>query len=230
MLGKVRAVEHILQVLCIKGRAKPDALEAAVDVDLVAVIEQFEQAGLVENTKLGYRVTDIGRARADELYARERSEAAHVIEDVYEAFLPINDQVKQIVTDWQLREVDGTMVLNDHQDPAYDARVIERLRALDAEIEATLARLSAALPRFDGYTRRLQRALVEIDAGDRTMVAAPIKDSYHTVWFELHEELLVLSGRRARRVTLTLQRESRSTISRSSQAFQASGGSSSGAS
>ena len=118
-----------------------------------------------------------------------------MIEDVYEAFLPINDQVKQIVTDWQLREVDGTMVLNDHQDPAYDARVIERLRALDAEIEATLARLSAALPRFDGYTRRLQRALVEIDAGDRTMVAAPIKDSYHTVWFELHEDLLVLSGR-----------------------------------
>ena len=27
------------------------------------------------------------------------------------------------------------------------------------------------------------------------MVAAPIKDSYHTVWFELHEELIVLSGR-----------------------------------
>ncbi len=27
------------------------------------------------------------------------------------------------------------------------------------------------------------------------MVAAPNKDSYHTVWFELHEELLVLSGR-----------------------------------
>ena len=38
-------------------------------------------------------------------------------------------------------------------------------RSLDAEIEATLARLAAALPRFDGYTRRLQRALVEIDAG-----------------------------------------------------------------
>ena len=26
------------------------------------------------------------------------------------------------------------------------------------------------------------------------MFAAPIKDSYHTVWFELHEDLLLLSG------------------------------------
>ena len=39
------------------------------------------------------------------------------------------------------------------------------------------------------------RALAEIRDGDHTMVAAPIKDSYHTVWFELHEDLLMLSGR-----------------------------------
>ena len=137
----VRAVDELLQVLCIKGRAKPDSLAAAVDVDVAAVIEQCEQAGLVENTKLGYRVTDVGRSRADERYAAERLVAGPVIEDVYEAFLPINDQVKQIVTDWQLREVDGTMVLNDHQDPSYDASVVARLRDLDADVTAALARL-----------------------------------------------------------------------------------------
>ena len=27
------------------------------------------------------------------------------------------------------------------------------------------------------------------------MIASPLKDSYHTVWFELHEELMHLSGR-----------------------------------
>jgi pyruvate,orthophosphate dikinase len=191
----VRAVDELLQVLCIKGRAKPDVLAAAVDADVAAVIEQCEREGLVENTKLGYRVTDSGRARADERYARERQEAGPVLEDVYEIFVPINDQVKQIVTDWQLREVDGSMILNDHQDPAYDASVIARLRDLDGEVETALVQLSSALPRFDGYTRRLQRALDAISAGDQTMVAAPIKDSYHTVWFELHEELLLLTGR-----------------------------------
>ncbi len=191
----VRAVDELLQVLRIKGRAKPDSLTAAVGGDVTEVIEQCEQAGLVENTKLGYRVTDAGRSIADERYDTERVVAAQVIDAVYEAFLPINDQVKQIVTDWQLRDVNGTMVLNDHQDPAYDARVIARLRDLDAGVEGALARLSAALPRFGGYARRLRRALDEIGAGDHTMVATPIKDSYHTVWFELHEELLILSGR-----------------------------------
>jgi pyruvate,orthophosphate dikinase len=27
------------------------------------------------------------------------------------------------------------------------------------------------------------------------MLASPLKESYHTVWFELHEELIALSGR-----------------------------------
>ena len=36
---------------------------------------------------------------------------------MYETFLPINDEVKQVVTDWQMRVVDGQIVLNDHQDP-----------------------------------------------------------------------------------------------------------------
>jgi pyruvate,orthophosphate dikinase len=27
------------------------------------------------------------------------------------------------------------------------------------------------------------------------MIASPLKDSYHTIWFELHEELIHLAGR-----------------------------------
>jgi pyruvate,orthophosphate dikinase len=27
------------------------------------------------------------------------------------------------------------------------------------------------------------------------MLAAPLKDSYHTAWFEYHEELITLCGR-----------------------------------
>jgi pyruvate, orthophosphate dikinase len=188
-------LDQLLQVLCIKGRAKPEAIEAAIEADPTASIEQCERDGLVENTKLGYRITDLGRQRVDALYARERDQAGAVIEDVYETFLPINDEVKQIVTDWQMREVDGQLVLNDHQDPAHDDSVITRLHDTDAKVSAALASLCATLPRFECYSRRLARALAQIREGDRTMVAAPIKDSYHTVWFELHEELIVLSGR-----------------------------------
>jgi pyruvate, orthophosphate dikinase len=188
-------VDHLLQVLCLKGRATPEALGAAVDADTTAAISELETAGLVESTKLGYRVTDLGRSRADELYAYEREQAGAVIDDVYESFVPINDDVKQIVTDWQMRQVGGELTVNDHSDSRHDERVITRLRRTDANVSTALAPLSVALNRFDVYPRRLRRALTLISEGDHSMLAAPLKDSYHTVWFELHEELIILSGR-----------------------------------
>lgn len=188
-------VLQVLQVLRIKGRATPDTLATAMGAEVTDVIEQCERAELVENTKIGYRITDLGRERVDELYVSERARAEAVIVDTYETFLPINDEVKQVVTDWQMRVVDGQMVLNDHADPCHDDNVIARLHDVDAKAAPALESLTSALPRFDLYSRRLRRALAEIRDGDHTMVAAPIKDSYHTVWFELHEDLILLSGR-----------------------------------
>ena len=188
-------MDHLLQVLCLKGRATHEALGAAVEADPAAAIAEFEAAGLVESTKLGYRATDLGRTRADELYAYEREQAGEVIDDVYDSFVPINDDIKQIVTDWQMRQVDGELTVNDHSDSRHDQRVIARLRRTDAKVSVALGPLSDALNRFDLYPRRLRRALTLIGEGDHSMLAAPLKDSYHTVWFELHEELIILSGR-----------------------------------
>jgi pyruvate,orthophosphate dikinase len=188
-------LDRLLQVLRIKGRATPEALAAVIESDLNGAIEWCEQQGLVANTRLGYCVTELGQERVDEIYSSEREQAQALIEDVYEAFLPINDEIKQIVTDWQMRVVAGRMMLNDHQDTRHDDRVIARLHKSDAKIASPLASLTSALPRFDSYSRRLRRALDRVREGDHTMVAAPIKDSYHTVWFELHEDLILLSGR-----------------------------------
>jgi pyruvate,orthophosphate dikinase len=188
-------VDHVLQVLCLKGRATHEALGAAVGADTTAAVAELEAAGFVEGTKLGYRVTELGRSRADELYAHERAQAGPVIHDVYESFVPINDEVKQIVTDWQMRPVGGELTINDHRDRRHDERVIARLRRTDTRVSTALAPLASTLRRFDVYPRRLQRALTLIDDGDHSMLAAPLKDSYHTVWFELHEELIILSGR-----------------------------------
>jgi pyruvate,orthophosphate dikinase len=189
-------VDQLLQVLCLKGQATHEALGAAVEADPTAAIAELEAAGLVESTRLGFRVTDVGRSRVDELYAWERERASPVIDDVYESFVPINDDVKQIVTDWQMRQVGGELTVNDHSDSRHDDRVLARLRRTDAKVSTALAPLSLALNRFDVYPRRLRRALTLIGEGDHSMLAAPLKDSYHTVWFELHEELIILSGRR----------------------------------
>ena len=150
-------MDRLLQALRIKGRATPDVLAAAVEVDVASAIERCEQDGLIEQTRLGYRITDAGRERVESLYADEREQAQSVILETYETFLPINDEVKQIVTDWQMRIVGGQMVLNDHQDRGHDETVIARLHDVDSKAAPALASLTAALPRFEAYSRRRSR-------------------------------------------------------------------------
>ena len=149
-------MDQLLQMLRIKGRATPETLGVpSLDDDVAATIERCEAEGLVENTRLGYRITDLGKKRVDELYDDERGKAAAVIDDVYDSFIPINDEIKQIVTDWQMRIVGGQIVLNDHSDPAHDEQVIARLHDTDAQAAPALASLVKALPRFDSYSAPL---------------------------------------------------------------------------
>jgi pyruvate,orthophosphate dikinase len=50
-------------------------------------------------------------------------------------------------------------------------------------------------PRLGRYLERLSHALALAQGGDHRFVASPRVDSYHGVWFELHEELILLAGR-----------------------------------
>jgi hypothetical protein len=40
----------------------------------------------------------------------------------------------------------------------------------------------------------LQTALDKVKAGENSWLTRPLIDSYHTVWFELHEELILSVG------------------------------------
>ena len=99
--------------------------------------------------------------------------------------------MKEVVTAWQMR--DGGV--NDHADADYDAGVLEQLTAIHAEATAWLAPTEAALPRLGDYGARLGRALDAARSGDGRFVASPRVDSYHGIWFELHEDLIQLAGR-----------------------------------
>ena len=48
--------------------------------------------------------------------------------------------------------------------------------------------------RFSGYADRFAAALARVDQGQRRWVDEPRIDSCHTVWFELHEDLLASLG------------------------------------
>ena len=53
----------------------------------------------------------------------------------------------------------------------------------------------AGLPRLGAYGERLEMAATAAAAGDGRYVASPRVDSYHGIWFELHEDLMLLAGR-----------------------------------
>jgi len=108
----------------------------------------------------------------------------------------LNRRVLQVCSDWQVRTVDGHAVRNDHEDVEWDRAVIERLATLHQQAQPILARLTTALPRFSSYEPRLTRAVTQVMAGDVQWFTAPGIDSFHTIWFELHEDLLITLGRR----------------------------------
>jgi pyruvate,orthophosphate dikinase len=112
-----------------------------------------------------------------------------------DAFVALDRRMKATVTAWQMREIDGEQVINDHADPAHDARVIADLAALHIDADAWLEPLVEGLPRLAAYRSRLAAANEAAQAGDGRFIASPRVDSYHSAWFELHEDLILLAGR-----------------------------------
>ena len=54
---------------------------------------------------------------------------------------------------------------------------------------------SKSVGRFANYSEKLINALEKSEDGELEWVSDAQMDSYHTVWFELHEDLLRLLGR-----------------------------------
>ena len=106
----------------------------------------------------------------------------------YERFLELNDDFKQLCTDWQMR---GD-VQNDHTDAAYDAECVARLMTLNEQSRTTIAGFASALPRMARYTPRLDASAARVAAGDTKAFTGVMCNSFHDVWMELHEDLIVL--------------------------------------
>lgn len=168
--------------------------EAEVESELI----DLAVAGLVGYTPgvfAGWLLTDEGRAQVSVRAARELDAAGtrDLVERWYGDFMDLNPELLRTCTAWQLREDLGSQP-NDHSDERYDARVLRRLLDLDERGQRVCAGLAAALDRFAPYAGRLRSALERALAGD-TAAVTDRTDSYHAVWFQLHEDLLVTLGR-----------------------------------
>lgn len=180
----------VLQAVRLKGRASLDDLAATLGDDVAATVDRLTRSGLLVDGKL-LRLSPEGRVRLDELLAAERQQIdTAALAATYADFRAVNGEFKALVTDWQVKNGQP----NTHDDADYDAAVVARLDNLHQRVAPIVAAAAAQLPRLGRYFSKLHAALDKVHAGETLWLSRPLIDSYHTVWFELHEELILAAG------------------------------------
>jgi|SRR5581483_8387423 len=185
-----------LHCLTMKQLASPAHVEAIVGVpaaEAKVALGRLVESGDVKEARGNFVLMPAGRERLDARY-REIYKAVRqsdTFTGAYARFERVNADLKKLITDWQTMTVAGQLTPNDHSDADYDNRIIDRLCALHERVEPILDGFAAEVPRLARHKARLDAALDKVSAeGDRDYVSGVRVDSYHTVWFELHEDLL----------------------------------------
>jgi hypothetical protein len=188
----------VMHALRIKGVAGTDAVGRisglAPSVVATCADELTEAGWAVSRTGrfAGWALTAPGRQRYEELWSEHRRqvEGNADLAGAYDRFVSLNDRFKIVCTAWQVRDLDA-QVLNDHSDPAYDAVVIGRLDDIHQAVSSIVGQLAGVDSRFGGYQPRLDDSYRRVQAGQRDAFTRPMSESYHDVWMELHEDLLL---------------------------------------
>jgi pyruvate,orthophosphate dikinase len=137
-------------------------------------------AGEARELRGAYVLAPAARERLEELLAEERAGLDHdEVQALYDEFTVVNADFKTLAHDWQA---------------SHQQSVLDRLPDIHARVTPVVDRLGERVPRLAPYSTRLQTALARVEAGDSDWLLKPLIDSYHTVWFELHEELISVCG------------------------------------
>ena len=190
-----------LPALRLRGFAEAENVARAAGLPSEVVEERLTMAaedGFATyrgGARSGWSLTTEGRKENERLLAEEldganrRSDVA----DAYRRFRELNPEMLVVCTDWQVLDGDAGL-LNDHTDPDHDRAVVARLVDIDRSVQPICALLGGWFERFAGYGERFRAALDRVRRGELDWFTRPTIDSYHTVWFELHEDLLATLG------------------------------------
>jgi hypothetical protein len=173
----------------VTGLAEPEVESELIDLAVAGLVTR------VPGGFGGWGLTEAGRGADAERIAAELDAAGAraAVAAAYDRFLVLNPELLDLCTAWQMRSAGGTTTANDHSDAAYDARVLDRFTDFDERAGVVCAELADALPRFGRYRARLADAIGRARSGAPEYLADRM-DSYHAVWFQLHEDLLSTLG------------------------------------
>jgi hypothetical protein len=189
----------VLHGLRLKGFAGPDDVAAITNVavdDVQRHLDELQVDDLVlfrDGRLTGWALTPAGRVEHERLLADELEAhgCRNVVQGAYGEFLELNPELLAVCTAWQMKD---ESTLNAHDDEDYDRDVVEQLGEVHVRVEPVLSGLQNRLGRYEGYQPRFRNALERVQDGDHDWFAKPMIDSYHTVWFQLHEDLLNTLG------------------------------------
>lgn len=193
--------QHIvLHGLAIKKYATAEAISGIIGIDQSRVTSLLADAvtrGYVIEARGKFSLTPLARIALDSDYSRHCGDLRENEDFVrlYESFEVVNSSLKALITDWQVVAIAGEQVPNDHSNKAYDNQIIERLGDLHERAERVLNDLATHLPRLQIYCDKLLSACEKAEDGAIEWVSDVTIESYHTLWFELHEDLLRMLGR-----------------------------------
>jgi hypothetical protein len=134
-----------------------------------------------------------GRTENERLLAEELESAGGLaaVTTVHAEFAPLNAGVVAACSKLQLHWLADGSQPNDGIDEPTRQTFTQALATLsDLEV-----RLTAVLPRFSGYAERLEQAVANA-ATEPAWLTATDRDSFHRIWFELHEDLIATLGLR----------------------------------
>ncbi|PPJ14428.1 hypothetical protein C5E51_02820 [Nocardia nova] len=192
--------DFTLHGLTLRQLATADQLADILDMQPDAVGAHLDEAvagGRAVAARGAYMITPTGRSHLDSRYPGDFAELR--ANDALAATLAdfeqgINKQILSLMTAWQTVSVDGAEQPNDHSDAEYDAKIIDRLARLHERAATLLTPFADADPLIKRFLIRLDAALQRVDQGEHDYVSSVRIDSYHTVWYQMHEHLLRTMG------------------------------------
>lgn len=147
-----------------------------------ATLAELAASGLVTTDGLVI-LTAAGTALLESAYARDRQklrdpDRAGLLSD----FRPLGRELKQLARRWQDAESKDD----------WDERLacVVTLAGLHYRTHSFISKYEKSLPRLKEYRERFARAHRLIQEGNTEYMVSATLDSYHTIWFQLHEDLL----------------------------------------
>lgn len=198
MLDSYELTVHTLTLRQLASAEQLAEINAQEVAEVETNLEKAVADGAVVAARGNFMIGPAGRELLDRRYPdafaaiRESAEVAEAM-DAFET--GVNKQVLALTTDWQTRTVDGQSVSNDHGDAEYDGAILDKLARVHEKTGKVLRPLAALDPLVDRFLDRAGTALTRAEGGETDQVSGVRVDSVHTVWFQMHEHILRLTGR-----------------------------------